>query len=64
MAAKRGPEPPVPVQSIADVVVGSLVIVEGGKTETARRGVVRFVGSTQVCRVVSRGARAAGTGRT
>ena len=46
--ARRAPEAPVPVTSLDDVAVGSLVIVEGGKTEAARRGVVRFVGTTQV----------------
>ena len=46
--ARRAPEAPVPVTSLDDVAVGSLVIVEGGKTEAARRGVVRFVGITQV----------------
>jgi hypothetical protein len=59
MAAPRSAPAPVQVQSLADVSVGSLVIVEGGKAETARRGIVRFVGTTQV-----RSGRGPSEGRT
>jgi len=38
----------MPVQSIDQVPVGTLVIVEGGKGDTPRRGIVRFVGTTKV----------------